>query len=129
MENIGTAAGFTGCIRRLMLGQRRIHVSDAAVVSGVSKCGADPCSVAPCRNGGSCVPLNDGGGAFRCACASNYTGTLCDTPLDPCLAAPCAAGSTCEPLVGGGFHCRCVPGRHGKTCQLGRPPALSLIHI
>ncbi|KAE8751005.1 hypothetical protein FOCC_FOCC002433 [Frankliniella occidentalis] len=116
-ENIGTSLGFTGCIRRMTLGTRRIDLDSAVAYSAVGQCGGDPCSAQPCRHGGLCHSLN-ALNAFKCECPLNYTGLLCEAAVDACLASPCSTGSTCESLPAGGFTCHCLPGRRGKTCQI-----------
>jgi surface protein len=49
----------------------------------------DECASSPCQNGGTCV---DAPGLFECACASGYSGYVCD----PCASSPCRSGSVCS---------------------------------
>ena len=81
-ENIGTSLGFTGCIRRMAVGQRRLDLASAAGSSAVGQCGGDPCSAQPCRHGGVCHSLN-ALNAFKCECPLNYTGTSALPPSCP----------------------------------------------
>jgi hypothetical protein len=39
--------------------------------------GIDPCANQPCRNGGTCQPLNSN--SYQCICPSGYSGFDCST--------------------------------------------------
>jgi coxsackievirus/adenovirus receptor len=119
-ENIGTALGLMGCIRKLKIGRRLVELHEGQDVMvervvGVRECGENPCSSLPCLHGATCHAIDSD--KFRCACTQEFTGELCEERLDPCLSQPCTAGSTCDALPQGGFICMCPPGRKGNLCQ------------
>ncbi|XP_033609084.1 agrin isoform X4 [Cryptotermes secundus] len=119
-ENIGTAMGLMGCIRKLKIGRRLVELHEGQDVMvehvvGVRECGENPCSSLPCLHGATCHAIDSD--KFRCACTPEFSGDLCQERVDPCLSQPCTAGSTCDALPQGGFICMCPPGRKGKLCQ------------
>ncbi len=95
--------------------------------------GIDPCASQPCRNGGTCQPLNSN--SFQCICPPGYSGYDCSTrkffilhendknPMinvhvgDPCADNPCLNGASCIPNNLGGFTCQCPAGYSGQRCE------------
>ena len=95
--------------------------------------GIDPCASQPCRNGGTCQPVNVN--TFQCICAPGYSGPDCSirkfTPSstvryrekmcvvlgDSCANNPCLNGGVCVSNNFGGFTCQCPPGYSGPRCE------------
>jgi hypothetical protein len=50
-----------------------IHLDSATL----SYAGLDPCASQPCRNGGTCRPLN--ANSYQCICPPGYSGYDCST--------------------------------------------------
>ena len=76
----------------------------------VDQCATVPGSIAPCRNGGTCVRLT--GTAY----SSGFTGTYCDI-ANPCASMPCAPNATCGTLINGSAICICPPDFTGIRCN------------
>jgi hypothetical protein len=96
--------------------------------------GINPCASQPCRNGGTCQPLNMN--SYQCICPPGYSGYDCSTRKflmlrknekqewwismllgDPCADNPCLNGASCIPNSSGGFTCQCPPGYSGQRCE------------
>jgi len=96
--------------------------------------GINPCASQPCRNGGTCQPLNTN--SYQCICPSGYSGYDCSIRKflmlrknekqewwismllgDPCADNPCLNGASCIPNSSGGFTCQCPPGYSGQRCE------------
>ena len=73
----------------------------------------NPCSSAPCFNGGTCTNNN---GFFICNCVSGFSGVRCQTNTDNCLQNPCQNGGTCVDGLNT-FTCQCRTGFSGNLCQ------------
>lgn len=76
-ENIGTALGLMGCIRKLKIGRRLVELHEGQDVMvervvGVRECGENPCSSLPCLHGATCHAIDSD--TFRCACTQEFTG-------------------------------------------------------
>uniref|UniRef100_A0A3P8X825 Neurogenic locus notch homolog protein 1 n=1 Tax=Esox lucius TaxID=8010 RepID=A0A3P8X825_ESOLU len=68
------------------------------------------CLSSPCRNGGSCDPVNLQD--YKCQCPP---GKQCQL-ADPCASNPCANGGQCTPFESH-YICTCTPRFYGKMCQ------------
>jgi hypothetical protein len=97
------------------------------------------CSVAPCRNGGVCLPSRRPGNPYICNCAPGFAGTNCETSLgnggmiavDPvyrptptidfCMSSPCMNGGLCTSMPRG-YQCMCNVGFVGENCQQSSQP-------
>lgn len=77
----------------------------------------DPCSVATCSNGATCIKRRTL--AYECKCANGYTGLRCDQKIsDSCLERTCVQG-TCELNSTGLYACNCnTNGYEGKFCEI-----------
>lgn len=75
---------------------------------------SDPCSLAPCQNGGRC---NVDGDAFGCECAVGFEGPLCETNINDCPANACENGGLCIDGVGS-YSCSCPIGFGGSRCEV-----------
>ncbi|CAF4269789.1 unnamed protein product, partial [Rotaria magnacalcarata] len=79
----------------------------------------DPClitsgTIAPCRNGGTCIRLSTT--SYLCVCPIGFTGAYCDV-ANPCSNMPCAPNATCAALINGSAICLCPPGMTGSRCN------------
>jgi EGF-like domain/Human growth factor-like EGF len=74
---------------------------------------ANDCASNPCQNGGTCA---DAVGAFSCACAPGFSGSLCELNVDDCAVNPCLNGAICGDGINA-FTCLCQPGFSGSRCQ------------
>ncbi|EDO34549.1 predicted protein, partial [Nematostella vectensis] len=77
----------------------------------------------PCRNGGTCLGIDESGG--RCSCPFGYTGAACETGICS-YNNPCDNGGSCSVDGSGDYNCACRPGFTGKnretpTCSNGNP--------
>ncbi|CAL4102763.1 unnamed protein product, partial [Meganyctiphanes norvegica] len=70
------------------------------------------CTSNPCRNGGTCVDLNN---EFQCVCDIGWEGALCTIDVDECADKPCRNNGTCMDGTND-FTCTCVDGWKGRTC-------------
>ena len=73
----------------------------------------DDCESSPCQNGAAC---SDGRDAFRCRCASGWTGILCEMDVDECISRPCLNRGQCLDAVDS-YQCHCRPGYEGDNCD------------
>ncbi|XP_032236630.1 putative glycosyl hydrolase ecdE isoform X2 [Nematostella vectensis] len=65
------------------------------------------CTDNPCKNGGVCSPLENGGELFSCTCPASHTGDVChyllDTPTGTLTSPPFKfLGPTLSFMIGGG---------------------------
>ncbi|XP_071533608.1 pikachurin-like isoform X2 [Panulirus ornatus] len=80
---------FTGCIQKLALNSRPIHlVSGAVSGSNVDSCD-HPCSQRPCDNGGICEPH---GPAYTCRCPLGFKDEHCKSRVVTQAATPSFSG-------------------------------------
>uniref|UniRef100_A0A182NM22 Cubilin n=1 Tax=Anopheles dirus TaxID=7168 RepID=A0A182NM22_9DIPT len=77
----------------------------------------NPCSSAPCRNGGTCVKIDAQN--YSCTCPPGTSPPNCLRVVLPCDTNPCQNGGTC--VAGNNmitrFTCRCPAGYTGLRCQ------------
>nr|XP_020649057.1 protein crumbs homolog 2 isoform X2 [Pogona vitticeps] len=77
------------------------------------------CSSSPCKNGGTCMDLEDG---YRCLCPQSplaYAGEDCDSLYDVCAGHPCPSGWVCSRTPGYlNYTCHCEPGLKGLSCSV-----------
>ncbi|XP_035215869.1 fibropellin-3-like [Stegodyphus dumicola] len=74
-----------------------------------------PCTVNPCKNGGTCVDIPN---SYKCSCPAEYTGAICERKLpDPCSSEPCQNDGECNVEMGI-YHCTCKTGYFGKNCEM-----------
>ncbi len=79
---------------------------------------SDPCQGDPCQNGATCFFEDD---TFKCMCAANFTGNLCETSLS-CLQVGCLNNGTCSVNMDGQVKCNCVTGFGGGNCEIDLLP-------
>ncbi|CAF2104402.1 unnamed protein product [Rotaria magnacalcarata] len=73
------------------------------------------CSISTgCLNGGSCFNGS-------CCCPSNFTGSLCETPMNPCGNNPCQHNGLCL-STSTGYQCQCSPYYTGSSCEINLNP-------
>jgi hypothetical protein len=74
------------------------------------------CASNPCRNGGSCVDLEN---AYACNCRNGYTGNRCQTAA-PCSPAPSGNCGNSSLMTCAGTACNCAHGyqRSGNLCTV-----------
>ncbi|XP_066961133.1 pikachurin-like isoform X1 [Macrobrachium rosenbergii] len=83
------AKAFTGCIQKLALNSRTIHlVSGAVSGSNVGSCD-HPCSQRPCDNGGVCEPH---GPSYSCRCPLGFKDDHCRSRVVTQVATPSFSG-------------------------------------
>ncbi|PVD34593.1 hypothetical protein C0Q70_05869 [Pomacea canaliculata] len=83
----------------------------------------DPCVGIYCLHGGTCLRI--GNTEFQCACANEYTGSVCQIPPPSvvCKDQPCLHGGTCRRTHEGNMMCACAPGFRGALCESQVPVA------
>lgn len=82
----------------------------------------DPCTSAPCFNGGTCLP-DPGDGDFRCQCPPGYVGPACQH-ADPCWPNPCQNGGLCASFDNT-YKCVCLPDYEGVHCEANKDDCAS----
>ncbi|XP_076439986.1 sushi, von Willebrand factor type A, EGF and pentraxin domain-containing protein 1-like isoform X2 [Babylonia areolata] len=106
------ATSLTHCV-----GYLEVQSDDAGAVQNQQQLlllDANECFRKPCKNGGTCLPRDDG--LFDCKCAPGFEGSFCEVEVDQCKARPCLNGGTCSPRPGA-YHCDCTPGFEGQKCE------------
>ncbi|XP_037950728.1 protein crumbs isoform X2 [Teleopsis dalmanni] len=73
------------------------------------------CASQPCRNGGICTDLGNGG--FECKCPAGWTGQTCIKDVDECLLHPNICGNGICKNEEGSYKCYCTPGFTGIHCD------------
>ncbi|CAH1781402.1 unnamed protein product, partial [Owenia fusiformis] len=75
----------------------------------------DPCSGAPCMNGGLCVIV---GTEYICVCSPGWSGPRCSRFVDPCIPNPCMNDGRCHnPGQEKEVICKCRPTWIGRRCE------------
>lgn len=121
--------------KRTFFGMNRCECPTGYVGTGLGVRGCrplgetfNPCTIAICFNGGTCVPVN--GTQFNCTCRPGFRQPLCmrDTS-HPCYMNPCRNGGTCLPaedaaaasanstLAESMYTCRCPATHTGNHCD------------
>ncbi|XP_008054979.2 protein eyes shut homolog [Carlito syrichta] len=95
----------------------------------VGQCGATPCGVVECHNGGTCA---DGGSTVYCHYPTGWRGALCAETVSPCDPEHdpphrCNRGATCIPSPQG-YACHCPLGTTGSYCEQGDFLCISLVN-
>jgi hypothetical protein len=85
------------------------YVFEQATISNAS------CEAKPCRNDGTCVPLDDG--AYTCLCSPRFAGDHCEVDVDGCASNSCLNGGTCRDGADG-YVCDCSRGFGGRNCEI-----------
>ncbi|CAH2050484.1 unnamed protein product, partial [Iphiclides podalirius] len=128
-DNIGTRAGFVGCVKYLRIIRHQVTKKlgrpDSLVVAieNVRDCQSNPCMSMPCKNEATCKPLDGSATEYTCVCPVGFQGANCDERLDPCESNPCGydEGVLCDIGPEGGHVCRCLfggeIGSNGNTCS------------
>ncbi|XP_073817054.1 cell polarity complex component crumbs isoform X3 [Musca autumnalis] len=73
------------------------------------------CASQPCRNGGVCSDLNNGG--YECKCPAGWTGRNCLKDVDECSISPKICGNGICKNEDGSYKCYCTPGFTGIHCD------------
>ncbi|KAJ7370855.1 biological adhesion [Desmophyllum pertusum] len=78
---------------------------------------ADPCSMNPCSNGGTCLNLPEGN--YTCSCKPGWTGKHCEVSGSPCVLSPlpCHNNGNCTVKDDGSPQCECASGWNGTNCE------------
>ncbi|XP_053393501.1 sushi, von Willebrand factor type A, EGF and pentraxin domain-containing protein 1-like isoform X8 [Mercenaria mercenaria] len=76
----------------------------------------DWCAENPCKNDGTCKPVNPVG--YECECMPGYSGPVCETVTDPCKSDPCRGQAKCRSSPTE-YICQCDDGRvwTGTSCK------------
>ncbi|CAM9970513.1 unnamed protein product [Lampetra planeri] len=72
------------------------------------------CEGNPCRNGGSCLDLEND---YTCSCPPGFYGKNCDLSAMTCADAPCFNAGSCRDRPQGGYSCACPAGYTGFNCE------------
>ncbi|XP_063218539.1 protein eyes shut [Bacillus rossius redtenbacheri] len=111
----GQPEPFSGCLRGLVLGQRRVRLGASSLLHArnLADCDGTACGGDVCDHGGSCAL-----GPRRrpaCLCPQQYTGERCETRLS-CARTACQHQGRCvgEPEAA---RCRCPVGWGGDLCE------------
>lgn len=75
----------------------------------------DGCSANPCKNSGTCIPLNLND--YFCICKEHYNGKNCQYMTNGCDRISCQNGGTCYLNTHGMPVCLCNQGFVGEYCQ------------
>ncbi|XP_065218165.1 agrin-like isoform X2 [Planococcus citri] len=108
-ENIGTSAGFVGCVKKLKIGRHIVKLKDkhdsiVQKVHDIKEC----TDLVKCENNTNLC---------------NCIGGICEVENNPCNLNPCQYGSICEPLLQGSYMCNCLPGYKSNSCEIFEPVA------
>ncbi|CAL4097372.1 unnamed protein product, partial [Meganyctiphanes norvegica] len=119
-ENTGTSEGFVGCLKNLRINGRPIDIvwpgsRHVLKAEKVKECSKSPCARLPCKNQGTCRPLDNG--HYKCLCSPDYSGEHCEVRTHPCESNPCQGGATCVAVSSDDYMCSCPPGKNGKLCE------------
>ncbi|KAJ8359976.1 hypothetical protein SKAU_G00165010 [Synaphobranchus kaupii] len=109
--------GFSGCIREVVLNDRRLELTEAGASGGtdVGDCDGTACGHEVCQHGAHCSPLGHHG--FVCSCPPLWTGPTCNQSIF-CTDGSCQHGSLCVPDVAAtSYTCLCPLGWQGKHCD------------
>ncbi|XP_034051536.1 delta-like protein 4 [Thalassophryne amazonica] len=73
------------------------------------------CDSQPCRNGGRCLPSENG---YRCVCPQRFEGEHCELRVRTCADTPCFHGGKCrEKDKVHSYICECPAGYTGLNCE------------
>ncbi|XP_036403134.1 protein eyes shut homolog [Megalops cyprinoides] len=110
-------AGFTGCIRQVVLNGHELELTEGGASGGtnVGDWDGTACGYNVCQHNGSCNPVGSDG--FSCVCPSVWTGPTCNQSVY-CVKNLCQHGSLCVPdIVSNSYSCMCPLGWEGKYCN------------
>ncbi|KAK0056845.1 agrin-like isoform X3 [Biomphalaria pfeifferi] len=74
---LGSRAGFTGAIQRIIINGRTIVglLATAVTMRNISTYSGPPCNINPCMNEGVCIPMLH---LAECRCTANFMGERCE---------------------------------------------------
>ncbi|KAJ8406863.1 hypothetical protein AAFF_G00291390 [Aldrovandia affinis] len=110
-------AGFSGCIREVVLNGRQLELSEAGASGGanVGDCDGTTCGHKVCQHSAPCSPLGHNG--FTCTCPPLWTGPTCNQSV-LCANSSCQHGSLCVPdMAAASYTCMCPLGWQGQHCD------------
>ncbi|XP_059088020.1 agrin-like [Tigriopus californicus] len=124
LKKVGTAKGFTGCLKDLLLSRKPVALQSEQEPmimqrKNVVDCEENPCVRMPCNQEGSCSVKNQG---FECECPSEFTGRRCQRKRNQCHPNPCKNKGQCKMnKAQTTFTCSCQTGFFGRLCEDSDP--------
>ncbi|CAH0389402.1 unnamed protein product [Bemisia tabaci] len=113
----GLPIPFTGCLRKLMINDKRIQLDERTILVGrnVADCDGTACGGDICQHNGSCwldISLQ-----AHCNCPQEYTGEHCETQLS-CMEVKCQNKGRCQKDEDSEVpRCHCPLGWTGSYCE------------